>query len=156
MTTRTQESTNNIEYLTVHDLAWINTIVTGQVNSYNYFDLESVMAGQYSYGDSHNVLKQAAEMLQRSLDKKPFSEGNRPSSLVALLTFLNANGYATKANERMLATLFGAAERGDKSALEVVKELATPAQSSLPAGLTLRKLIIHECNHHVEALKLLA
>ena len=34
--------------------------------------------------------------------------------------------------------------------------MTTPADHNMPKGVTLRKLITHECNLHAEALRLLA
>ena len=84
-----------MEYLTTHDLVWINSTITGKVNAYNYVTLEAAMAGQYSYGDSHNVVPQAANLLDRLLCTRPFSEGNIRTAFIATLSFINANGYAT-------------------------------------------------------------
>ena len=44
-----------MEYLTVHDLVWINNTVTGEVNPYDYVTLEACMAAQYRYGNSQEI-----------------------------------------------------------------------------------------------------
>lgn len=144
-----------IAYLTTHDLVWINTVITGEPQPYDYVTLESVMAGQYSYGDSQNVPVQAGRMLRRLLEKRPFAEGNLRTALIATLTFLNANGYATTVKDDEAASLLLAAAHGDIEPEQAIEDIAAPAQSAL-VGVTLRRLITHECNLHVEALKILA
>jgi len=145
-----------MEYLTTHDLVWINSSITGKVNPYNYVTLEAAMAGQYSYGDSNNVAAQAANMLDRLLCTHPFAEGNIRTAFIAALSFLNANGFATKTDDTAAAAIVTALAEGQKSAHEAVAELAVPAAEPIASTITLRKLISHEINHHLEALKLLA
>ena len=144
-----------MEYLTTHDLVWINNTLTGTVNPYNYVALEAAMAGQYRYGDSHDILGQAATLLRRLLDTAPFQSGNRRTAFIALLSFLNANGYATRLNDTDAAALLREVAFGRKTAADAVNELAAPAAGELPGRLTLRKLITHECNLHVAALQAL-
>jgi prophage maintenance system killer protein len=145
-----------MEYLTTHDLVWINSAITGRVNRYNYVTLEAAMAGQYSYGDSNNVLLQAANLLDRLLCTKPFAEGNVRTAFIATLSFLNGNGYATAVNDEGAAAIILAVAEGRKTAAQATAELAAPAAEPLATTLTLRKLIAHECNHHQKGLTLLA
>ena len=144
-----------MEYLTTHDLVWINNALTGAVSSYNYVTLEAAMAGQYRYGDSKDTLEQAATLLRRLLDTAPFQKANRRTAFIALLSFLNANGYATRLNDSDAAALLRDVAEGRKTAADAVTELAAPASGELPGRLTLRKLITHECNLHSEALQFL-
>jgi death-on-curing protein len=144
-----------MEYLTNHDLFWVNQIVTGTVNTYNYFDLEAACAGQYAYGTSTDVPGQAATMLERMLDRAPFETGNRRTAFIATLTFLNANGYATIVDDDEAVRLIGAVMARKAQTLDVMTVLAAPAKESLTA-IPMRQLITHECNHHSRALALLA
>ena len=145
-----------MEYLTVHDLVWINNTVTGKVNGYDYVTLEAAMAGQYCYGQSQEVFGPAAKLLERLLSKSPFESGTRRSAFIAVITFLNANGYATCVEDKEAAALVKEVATGQRTALEAMTTLASVAKAPLPDGLSLRKLIAHECNLHLEALKLLA
>ena len=144
-----------MEYLTTHDLFWVNQIVTGKVNPYSYVKLEAAMAGQYRYGQSSDVPSQAAKLLECLLFTTPFLSGNRRTALISTLTFLNANGYATTAADSAAATLVQEVALRKKSGAEAIAALAAPTDQSL-GNITLRKLISHECNHHSEALTLLA
>jgi death-on-curing protein len=145
-----------MEYLTTHDLVWVNNIVTGKVLPYNYVTLEAAMAGQYSYGESRNVVEQAAKLLERLVRTRPFAEGNRRTAFISALTFLNANGYATRASDAEAVQTILEMEQGAITPAQAVDQIAAPASSPLPVGLTLRKLITHECNHHTEALRALS
>jgi death-on-curing family protein len=144
-----------MEYLTVHDLVWINNIVTGKVNPYDYVTLEACMAAQYRYGNSSDTAAQAAGLLDKLLAKRPFADGNRRTALIALLTFLNANEYATTASEERLANAVTDVAEGAIVAQEAVRSIAAPAGGILATTLALRKLITLECNAHAEALGLL-
>ena len=144
-----------MEYLTNHDLIFINHAVTGLVNRYDYFALEACMAGQYKYGDSNDTPGQAATFLERMITRMPFAEGNRRTAFIALLTFLNANGYATLLTEEKAAELFISVVEGHVTPRDAVNALAAPAREPMTA-IPLRKLMMFECNHHAEALKLLA
>lgn len=144
-----------MEYLTTHDLVWINTTVTGKTLRYNYVTLEAAMAAQYSYGESYDVPGQAAGMLECLLFKPPFEYGNRRVAFIAVLTFLNANGFATKASDAEAAQALLQVAQRKLSSLDAIESLAAPAEGALPSGLTLRKLISHECNLHVDALQAL-
>ena len=144
-----------MEYLTTHDLVWINEVVTGRVQPYNYVTLEAVMAGQYAYGKSSDVPAQAATLLDRLLTKTPFLEGNRRTAFIATLTFLNANGYVVQAGDTRAAQSIEAVAEGRVAAYQAIGDIAAPSNANLPMGVTLRKLITHECNLHAEALRLL-
>ena len=144
-----------MEYLTNHDLFWVNQIVTGTVNTFNYFALESACAGQYAYGTSTDVPGQAATLLDRLLNKAPFLNGNRRTAYIATLTFLNANGYATTVDDEEAVRLMASVAARTTQPLDLVKALAAPAKESLTA-IPMRQLITHECNHHAHALTLLA
>jgi death-on-curing family protein len=145
-----------MEYLTTHDLVWVNNIVTGKVQPYDYVTLEAVMAAQYSYGESQNVVEQAAKLLERMMGKAPFALGNRRMAFISTLTFLNANGYATYATDSEAVQTLKEMEQGLITPVQAIERIAAPASNNLPVGVTLRKLITHECNHHVEALRVLS
>jgi death-on-curing protein len=144
-----------MQYLTTHDLVWVNELVTGQVVPYNYVTLEAAMAGQYRYGQSRDVPAQAAVLLERLLFKSPFARGNRRTAFVSLLTFLNANGYASLVDDVEAAAIVLSVEAGQRTAAEAVALIAAPAADALPSDLTLRKLITHEFNLHTAALRAL-
>lgn len=151
----TQGAATEMTYLTTHDLIWINTVITGEPNPFHYVDLEAAMAGQYRYGSSRDVPAQAAQMLRRLVQYRPFAKGNLATALIATLTFLNANGYATVVKDDEAAEILIAVEEGRLDPLTAVQRLGAPAREAL-RGVGLRRLIAHECNLHVEALRILS
>ena len=145
-----------IDYLTVHDLVWINNVVTGKVNRFDYVTLEEAMAAQYQYGNSTEVLVQAANLLNSLLKKPPFTDGNRRTAFIAMNTFLNANGFATVIDDSSAANLIQSVASGATTPISAVNQLADRAIVPLKASIALRTLITHECNLHADALKILA
>lgn len=141
-----------MEYLTTHDIAWINTVVTGEVLPFNYIALESAMAGQYRYGNSHDVLAQAATFLRRLLFSPPFAKGNRRTALIATLTFLNRNGYRTAVADEELVRILGDLERGVIDAHQAVEQMVVPAETQIQESL--RAFVQNECLRHAKALQL--
>jgi death-on-curing protein len=145
-----------MEYLTTHDLVWINNMITGTTQPYNYVTLEAAMAAQYRYGQSEDVPGQAANLLGCLLTRKPFQNGNLRTAYIATLTFLNANGYATTATDEEAAQILLETALGRLSTSAAISGLASPAEQPLAGAVTLRKLIAYECNLHVAALKILS
>ena len=121
-----------MEYLTNHDLFWVNQIVTGTVNTFNYFALEAACAGQYAYGASTDVPAQAATLLDRLLTKSPFLAGNRRTAYIAMLTFLNANGYAAIVDDEEAVRLMTAvAARNLPGLLEIALLQHLPIENAV-------------------------
>ncbi len=89
----TTEPKAAIHYLTVQDILWINHEVTREVLPYKYAQLEEATFGQYAYGGSHDVIKQAATFLSAFSRLKPFERGNRGTAFIAVLSFLALNGH---------------------------------------------------------------
>lgn len=81
-----------LTYLTVQDMLWINLEVTGQVNRWDYDRLEEATFYQYGYGRSTDLVGQAERLVRGFARLEPFTDGNLASGLVALATFLGANG----------------------------------------------------------------
>ena len=92
-------ASKKLHYLTVQDILWINLQVTGKVNTFAYADLEEATFYQYGYGDSDELLVQAARFVKGFLAKKPLSAGNEPTAFLALATFLRINAYHLKLSD---------------------------------------------------------
>src|SRR5438477_10114142 len=107
-----------IHYLSVHDLVWINTTVTGLTLSFDFETLEQAMAAQYSYGDSRDVPGQAANLLHILVEKRPFEYGNTRTAFVAVAAFLGANGYPLQVDDAQMADLIGAVAADRSTARE--------------------------------------
>src|ERR1051325_11230818 len=113
-----------MRYLSVHDLVWINSTITGKQLPFNYETLEQAMAAQYNYGVSTDVTGQAANLLGTFLARHPFAAGNRRSACIATIVFLEANGYQVAADEETAArTVIDTAE-GRITAEQAISVLA--------------------------------
>lgn len=145
-----------MEYLTTHDLVWINSAITGTAEPYNYVTLEAAMAGQYSYGESRDVAVQASNLFSTLLFKAPFAAGNARTALVAALTFLNANGYSICVTDAEAAGIVKSVSSRQIAPAQAITSLCVPAQTGSTPRVTLRQLIALECNAHREALELLS
>jgi prophage maintenance system killer protein len=155
MPARPDPETCMLVYLSVHDIVWINSTVTGETLPFDYELLEAAMAAQYSYGDSTDVSGQAANFLASFVLKPPFAYGNLRSAYVAVTAFLNANGFALQVGDAEAAQLIRGLASGEATAAETVEKLAKQAQIGLRPGVTLRALVTYICNEHTETLALL-
>ena len=77
--------------------------------------------------------------LRRLLANEPFAAGNRRTAFIALLTFLNANGYATRTDDAASVALLKEAVIGNISAEQLVAAIAAPASAPLSGSIVLRK-----------------
>jgi len=142
-----------MQYLSVHDLVWINTTLVGKPLPFDYQRLEEAMAAQYSYGKSTNVPLQAANLLDILVSKRPFAYGNRRTGFCAVTAFLNANGYALKVGDEEAARIMFDLLSGQISALQAIELLSEPAPIGLRPGATLRSLLTHIFNAHADAIQ---
>src|SRR5215470_11891501 len=113
-----------IQYLSVHDLVWINTTATGETLSFDYETLEQAMAAQYGYGDSRNIPAQAANLVHTIVTKRPFEYGNLRTAYVALLTFLIANGYRLSVTPEAAAGMVAKINNGELLPSAAISEMA--------------------------------
>jgi prophage maintenance system killer protein len=81
-----------LNYLTVQDVLWINLQITEKVNDFNFATLEEATFYQYGYGESRNLVSQAARFLVGFAKKSPISEGSEATGFIALVAFLAMNG----------------------------------------------------------------
>lgn len=145
-----------MHYLSVHDLVWINTTLTGKTVPYSFEKLEAAMAAQYSYGDSRDTVTQAASFLGSFLTKPPFQYGNLRTAFIATATFLTANGFALQVSEEQAVDIIQRAARKETTPAQAISLLAKPSSAALRPGVSLRQLVTHLINEHAEALKRLA
>ncbi len=135
-------------YLTVHDLIWISSIVTGEELDYDYAALESCIAAQYRYGGGGTPLDIAVDMLQSIVNYHPFPYGNRRCAFLAFLVYLNLNGYVTRGSDIDAATLYRNYLKGDISPEDVVERIIHPNPIPNMASIPLRDIVIHLCNEY--------
>lgn len=142
-----------MRYLSVHDLVWINSTLTGREAAFDYERLEACMAAQYGYGHSRDVLSQAANFLTTFCYKRPFAEKNAETALTAFCTFLLANGWGVTAADAELAGLVQRAWSGEELTAESVRRIAAPDASG---GAGLRALVSRVIGERSKALGMLA
>lgn len=82
-----------IQYLTVQDVLWINLQVTKRSNPFPYAKLEEATFLQYAYGQSRDVLGQAARFMTGFIAMAPFGSGDRETAFLAGAAFLALNGF---------------------------------------------------------------
>jgi len=139
-------------YLTVQDLIWINTQITGTPQPYNYDRLEEATYYQYSYRQSMDVPLQAARFLWGYLTYRPFTKGNHATALIGVLTFLEINGYDVHLPvERAAEWLLSVAQRR-KHPLSAIRQLITPSTSG-GQPLPVRDVAHHLIERYEEALR---
>jgi death-on-curing protein len=81
------------QYLTVQDLIWINSTLTGKDQAFDFAKLEEATYYQYGYGKSVDLLGQAGRFLPGFAKQKPFAKANKATAFVATLAFLSMNGF---------------------------------------------------------------
>ncbi|MEJ5252191.1 MAG: type II toxin-antitoxin system death-on-curing family toxin [Armatimonadota bacterium] len=131
-----------MRYLTVHDVIWINTAVTGSPQRYDFDRLENAVYSQYSYGQSQDVLAQAARMFRRLLRDKPFEQGSELTALVATMVFLRLNGYTLQVSADEVDVVLAQVAQERMRASEFVQQRAQPAP---PAEEPLRQVVAQVC-----------
>jgi prophage maintenance system killer protein len=135
-------------YLTVHDLVWIVSIVTGEELDYDYAALESCVAAQYRYGGGGTPIEIAADLLQSIVHNHPFPYGNLRCAFLAFLVYLHLNGYVTRGGDIDAYTLYRNYLKGDISAEDVVQRIIHPNPISNMASIPLREIVSHLCNQY--------
>lgn len=81
-----------LHYLTVQDILWINLQATKKVQHFSYAKLEEATYYQYAYGESNELIGQAARFLSGFLKMRPLEAGNEATAFIGLATFLHING----------------------------------------------------------------
>ena len=115
-----------LHYLTVQDILWINSQVTGKINSFNFAKLEEATFYQYAYGDSNHLLVQAARFATGFLKMNPLDGGNEATTFVALLTFLKINGMSIELTDANAGVWFGDVKQKQSLAEDGIKSVAKP------------------------------
>ncbi len=121
-------------YLSVHDLVWINSLIAGDGVPFDYELLEEAIAAQYGYGDSTDVLTQAADFVQAIAVGRPFERGNIRTALIALSVYLEGNGRRVNLDGASAPQAIRELASGTKAAAEVVELLLADG-----SGATLRR-----------------
>ncbi len=81
-----------LNYLTVQDLMWVNLQVTKEPQNWDFARLEEGVFLQYGYGESSDLVDQAAQFLTKFATLRPFTLGNEACALIGGIAFLEMNG----------------------------------------------------------------
>jgi len=117
---------SELRYLTAQDVIWINSEVMGSVQPFRYDALEECTYYQYSYRQSRDVIRQAARFLMGFLKYTPFEAGNAETALIAVLTFLEINGYQTHLTAGEVKSWLEQVVNRKKHPLDAVRQMSHP------------------------------
>lgn len=109
-----------LHYLTVQDILWINLQATKKVQHFSYAKLEEATYYQYAYGDSHELLDQAARFLAGFVKMHPLDAGNEATALIGFATFLMINGVKLRLDDPEVGAWFKAASVSTETAREAL------------------------------------
>jgi prophage maintenance system killer protein len=116
-----------LQYLTVQDVLWINLQATGKPQEFDYNKLEEATFYQYAYGESKDLVAQAARFLTGFLKKQPLVAGNEATGLVACLAFLKANHIVLEIADA--AAWFRNIEKGTIDARDAIEDAKMTSDS---------------------------
>ncbi|MFQ3610924.1 MAG: hypothetical protein SNJ72_05430 [Fimbriimonadales bacterium] len=139
-------------YLTLQDLIWINSEVMRSPQHYAYDRLEEATYYQYSYRQSRDVPLQAARFLWGYLKYRPFAQGNLQTALIAVLAFLEINGYEVHLPVEQAADWIRAVAERRRHPQDAIRQIAVPHQPG-KRPIPLRDLVHHLIEHYEPALE---
>lgn len=141
----------SLRYLSLQDMIWINSECVGRAQPYAYDALEECSYYQYSYKQSMDLPRQAARFLMGFLKYKPFASGNLKTTLIAVLAFLEINGYEVELPPSQAAEWLLSVKHREKHPLSAIQQIShRAAPGSLPSPL--RELTHHLMHVYHEAL----
>lgn len=142
---------SSLRYLSLQDMIWINAECVGRPQTYAYDALEECSYYQYSYKQSMYLPRQAARFLMGFLKYKPFASGNLKTTLIAVLAFLEINGYEVELPPAQAADWLLSVKHRKKHPLSAIQQIShRAAPGSLPRPL--RELTHHLMHVYHEAL----
>lgn len=105
-----------LHYLTVQDILWINLQATKKVQHFNYARLEEATFYQYAYGESNELVGQAARFLAGFVRMRPLEVGVEATAFLAAATFLRMNGACLRVDDASGAAWFRAVAASNEAA----------------------------------------
>ncbi|CAN5437868.1 hypothetical protein BH11ARM1_BH11ARM1_18150 [soil metagenome] len=114
---------SSLKYLTVQDILWVNFQLTRKSSPFDYAKLEEAVYYQYSYGDSDELVIQAARFLAGFSKQAPFEGANDPTAFVGTMTFLRVNGFTTDLDDSGAAVWFAQAKTSPKDAVAKISSV---------------------------------
>ncbi len=135
---------SKLHTLTVPDFLWVNLQVTKGSQQYSYARLEEAVFTQYGYGESDEVLKQAAKLLTEFRRLRPFTKGNGACAFIGTAVFLEMNGYALHVNPETAAAWAAEAWNDPSQAEEMIRAEAHAHEESHHEGVPETLVIAEE------------
>ncbi len=80
--------------LTVQDVMWLHTQVTGSTDDWSWARLEEAVAYQYPYGSRNAIAARAANFALGMVKIKPFPSHNKATAFAAMAAYLALNGHS--------------------------------------------------------------
>ncbi len=115
-----------LHYLTVQDILWINLQATKKVQHFSHARLEEATFYQYAYGDSQELLGQAARFLAGFVKMSPLDAGVEATAFLATAAFLALNGATLRLDDAAGASWFRGASASMEAAREAFEGVAEP------------------------------
>lgn len=112
----------SLHYLTVQDILWINLQATKKVQHFSHARLEEATFYQYAYGDSQELLGQAARFLSGFVKMRPLDAGVEATAFLAVATFLRINGASLRLDDASGPSWFRDASASNEAAREALEK----------------------------------
>lgn len=125
----------SLAYLTVPDVLWLSLRLTGERVPFDNVALEEAVFYQYAYGDSDEVVAQAARLLEGFVAKRPFDRGNEAVALVATAAFLAMNGLTMGIDPRRSAVWAKDIWSGEIRAADALASSTKQAETDVSYGI---------------------
>ncbi len=94
-------------------------------NLFNMVTLEEAVYYQYGYGQSRDIIAQAAKYIVGFNEKKPFAGENDTTAFIGLITFLKINGYSVNLDAQSAASWIKTLGRSNEMAATKITEIAS-------------------------------
>ncbi len=130
-----------LRYLTVQDILYINTQVAKTPQRFRALKLEEASFGQYGYGKSVDVERQAAGLLAGILRLRPFESANEATALVSCAAFLLLNGRRLDVDDAKAANWVLGVSNDAKAAGDKFAKAAQPAEETASHGFGIEEAI---------------
>lgn len=111
----------SLHYLTVQDILWINLQATKKVQHFSHARLEEATFYQYAYGDSQELLTQAARFLSGFVKMRPLDAGVEATAFLATAAFLRINGVSLRLDDASGESWFRGASVSTEAAREALE-----------------------------------
>jgi prophage maintenance system killer protein len=133
MDTAVSDAPRTLEYLTVQDMLWVNLQLAKVANPFNYALLEEATFYQYGYGESHDLIGQAAKFLTGFAKKQPFyGKHDAETAFIGCIAFLALNGKSLEVPVGETRSWLERVTSGQIDAKAAIEQLVKPSHDHHP------------------------